>query len=173
VASRKSKPHAPAELACACAAVRRTARVVTQLYDETLREHHIEGAQFALLAMIGQSGECTQASLAERFDFDKTTISRNLRLLARKKWIAFARGEDARERRVRLTPTGRTRLDAAKPAWRAAQDRLRGAMSRRDWNAMLALFGRVTTAARAARPARSGPGVMTSSARRDRTHSGR
>jgi DNA-binding MarR family transcriptional regulator len=151
VVTRNPTPDAHAGLACACAAVRRTARAVTQLYDETLREHHIEGAQFALLAMIGQSGECTQTSLAERFDFDKTTISRNLRLLARKKWIAFARGEDARERRVRLTSIGRKRLDAAKPAWRTAQDRLRGSMTRREWDAMLALFGRVATAARSAR----------------------
>ncbi len=154
MATRKPKASefgGPGELACACAAVRRTARAVTQLYDETLRAHHIEGAQFALLAMIGQSGECTQASLAERFDFDKTTISRNMRLLARKKWIEFARGEDGRERRVRLTSGGRTRLAAAKPAWRAAQQRLRGAMNTREWDAMLALFGRVTSAARTAR----------------------
>jgi DNA-binding MarR family transcriptional regulator len=124
---------------------------VTQLYDEILRAHEIEGAQFALLAMIGKSGECAQASLAERFDFDKTTMSRNLRLLARKKWIEFVRGEDGRERRVRLTSIGRERLAAAKPGWRAAQDRLRGSMTQRDWTAMLALLGRVTNAARTAR----------------------
>jgi DNA-binding MarR family transcriptional regulator len=151
VASRKPKADTPGELACACAAARRTARAVTQLYDEILRAHHIEGAQFALLAMIGQSGACTQGSLAERFDFDKTTISRNLRLLARRKWIAFVRGDDGRERRVLLTPAGRTRLAAAKPAWRAAQERLRRSMNQHDWNAMLALFARVTTAARSAR----------------------
>ena len=156
MAASKPKLDAPAELACACAAVRRTARAVTQLYDETLRAHDIEGAQFALLAMIGQSGECTQGSLAERFDFDKTTISRNLRLLARRKWIESARGADGRERRVRLTAAGRKRLAAAKPAWRAAQERLRGSMKQREWNAMLAMLGRVTSAARAARAARSG-----------------
>ncbi len=113
MATRKHKPSefgGPGELACACAAAGRTARAVTQLYDETLRAHHIEGAQFALFAMIyqsGQSGGCTQASLAERFDLDKTTISRNMRLLARKKWIELKRGEDGRERRVRLTSAGR------------------------------------------------------------------
>ena len=139
------------ELACACAAARRTARAVTQLYDEALRAHEIEGAQFALLAMIGQSGECTQGSLAERFDFDKTTISRNLRLLTRKRWIESVQGKDRRERRVRLTSIGRNRLTAAKPAWRAAQKRLRGTMTQRDWDAMLALFGRVASAARSAR----------------------
>ncbi|HEY2850087.1 MAG TPA: MarR family transcriptional regulator [Gemmatimonadaceae bacterium] len=116
-----------------------------------LRAHQIEGAQFALLAMIGGSGACTQASLAERFDFDKTTVSRNVRLLTRRGWIAFARGEDGRERRLRLTSAGRKRLTAAKPAWRAAQDRLRGTMTQRNWDAMLALFGRVTNAARSAR----------------------
>lgn len=148
MASRKASL---VELPCACATVRRAARAVTQLYDEILRAHEIEGAQFALLAMIGKSGECAQASLAERFDFDKTTMSRNLRLLARKKWIEFVRGEDGRERRVRLTSIGRERLAAAKPGWRAAQDRLRGSMTQRDWTAMLALLGRVTNAARTAR----------------------
>lgn len=155
MASHKAKPDSTGELACACAAARRTARAVTQLYDDILRAHHIEGAQFALLTMIDKSGECTQASLAERFDFDKTTVSRNLRLLAQKKWIEFARGEDGRERRVRLTSAGRTRLAAAKPAWRAAQDRLRASMNQRDWNQMLELFGRVTKAARSARSAAS------------------
>jgi DNA-binding MarR family transcriptional regulator len=145
------RKHDVVELACACAAARRTARAVTQLYDETLRAHQIEGAQFALLMMIEKSGECTQASLGERFDFDKTTVSRNVRLLAQKKWIEFARGEDGRERRVRLTAAGAKRLAAAKPAWKAAQGRLRGAMSQSDWNEMLAMFGRVTAAARGAR----------------------
>jgi DNA-binding MarR family transcriptional regulator len=153
VATRNPTLNAHGELTCACASIRRTARAVTQLYDETLKAHHIEGAQFALLAMIGQFGECAQASLAERFDFDKTTISRNLRLLARKKWIEFARGQDGRERRVRLTSAGRKRFAAAMPAWRAAQNRLRGSMKQREWDAMLALFGRVTNAARAARSA--------------------
>jgi DNA-binding MarR family transcriptional regulator len=152
VATRKQELG---EFACACAAVRRTARAVTQLYDETLRAHDIEGAQFALLAMIGKSGECTQASLAERFDFDKTTISRNMRLLARRKWIESSRGEDGRERLVRLTAAGRKRLLAAQPAWRAAQARLRGTMKQRDWDAMLAMFGRVTEAARSARSGRA------------------
>ena len=150
-----SRKPAVDELGCACAAVRQSARAVTQLYDEILREHQVEGAQFALLAMIGKSGECAQASLAERFDFDKTTISRNLRLLARKKWIEFARGSDGRERRVRLTAAGKKRLGAAMPAWRAAQAELRGSMNQRDWDAMLALFTRVTNAARSARAGRS------------------
>lgn len=158
-----------AELACACAAVRRTARAVTKLYDETLRAHDIEGAQFALLTMIGRSGECTQASLAERFDFDKATISRNMRLLSRKKWIEPARGSDGRERRVRLTAAGRARLAAAQPAWRSAQDRLRGTMTQREWDTMLAMFARVTGAARSARSDLSaGPAAITATRFPDR-----
>src|SRR5262249_13729612 len=117
---------------------------MTQLYDGMLREHDIESTQFALLSMIGGSGESTQRSLADRFDFDKTTISRNIRLLASRKWIEFARGHDGRERRVRLTGSGRKHLAAATPAWRAAQRRLRGSMTQRDWDVMLAMLGRVT-----------------------------
>jgi DNA-binding MarR family transcriptional regulator len=147
----KALTSASGEFLCACAAARQTARALTTLYDEVLRPHDIEAAQFALLAMIDGHGECSQATLVERFDFDKSTMSRNLRLLERRKWLVFVAGSDGRERRVRLTALGGRRLAAAKPAWQHAQQRLRKAMKSQDWDAMLGGFQRVTTAAREAR----------------------
>ena len=154
-----SGPGDVEELVCACATVRRASRAVTQLYDSWLRAHGIEGPQFALLAMLDQVGECTQTVMGHRFDLDKTTLSRNLKLLMQKRWIAVGTGSDARERRVRLTPAGRRRLAAPRPAWQQAQDQLRSSMRGVDWTSMLAVLDSVTHAARRARRGNNRKGI--------------
>ena len=143
-------------IACACATIRRASRAVTQLYDSWLRDHGIEGPQFALLAMLERLGECNQTTMGQRFDLDKTTLSRNLKLLKQRGWIDLVPGTDARERRATLTPDGRRRLAAARPAWRTAQSHLRSALQGHDWDAMIAVLDGVTHAARQARRPRRG-----------------
>ena len=138
------------ELECACATVRRAARLVTQLYDRELRPH-LEAAQFALLTAIARHPDATQVLLARALGFDKTTLSRNLSLLEKKGWIEYHRLVDQRERGFRLTKAGQGRLRAAKPAWRRAQARLRSAMSSAQWDQMWQALHNVTNAANQAR----------------------
>ncbi len=158
---RKARPAATGDAStvdvvpCACATIRRASRAVTQLYDEWLREYGIEGPQFALLAMLDRLGEANQTTMGQRFDLDKTTLSRNLKLLKRKGWIETVPGADARERRVRLTAVGRRQLAAARPAWKTVQSRLRNALTEHDWDATLHVLNGITAAARRAeRPSR-------------------
>lgn len=151
---RAQRPMDNAEidlLPCACATIRRASRAVTQLYEQWLRAHGIEGPQFALLAMMERLGESNQTTMGQRFDLDKTTLSRNLKLLNQKGWIEIVPGADARERRVRLTPDGRQRLAAARPTWQKAQAQLRSALKDRDWDATLHVLNAITKAARRAR----------------------
>lgn len=136
---------------CACAAARRAARAVTQLYDRHLRESEIEGTQFALLSVLHALGPSNQAAIGRRFALDKTTLSRNLKLLRSKGWIEAAAAEDGRERRYVLSASGEKRLAAAKPAWRRAQDELRASMTAKEWDAMWKAFHVVTEAAHTAR----------------------
>jgi DNA-binding MarR family transcriptional regulator len=149
--TERSEQNAIADLPCVCATVRRAARAVTQLYDSWLRTHGIEGPQFALLAMLDQLDTCNQATMGRRLDLDKTTLSRNLKLLKRKGWIEFLPGSDARERLVNLTPAGRHRLAAARPAWLKAQQQLRLSMTAKDWDAIWTALRTVTHAAQVAR----------------------
>ena len=135
---------------CACLAVRHAARLVTQLYDEELREH-LAMPQFGLLSAIGGLPGCNQATLARALDFDKTTLSRNLKLLERNGWIAHAASQDQRERGYLLTTAGSKLLAAAKPGWKRAQRRLRNAMSATEWDAMWKTLGDISKATRQVR----------------------
>lgn len=125
-------------LPCALAATRRTARRMTQFYDACLSEAGIEAAQFALLMALDAAEDKGQAALGQMLGMDKTTLSRNLKLLRDKGWVESVRGEDARRRSVSLTPEGRARLREARPAWRRAGEELRKGMTEREWAGMWA-----------------------------------
>lgn len=126
------------ELPCALAATRRTARLMTQFYDACLSEVGIEAAQFALLMALDTTHDTGQAALAQMLGMDKTTLSRNLKLLREKGWVESAPGKDARRKNVSLTAEGKARMREAKPAWRRAGEELRRGMTEREWAAMWA-----------------------------------
>jgi DNA-binding MarR family transcriptional regulator len=151
-AARTAAGPAPAAtgIACACAAARQVARVLTQLYDSRLRGAGIEAPQFALMMALDRQGPCSQAAIGRRHAIDKTTISRNLKLLARNGWIESPVARGTRERRFTLTAAGRRRLAAARPEWRKAQQQLRAGMTAEQWDAMWRVFGAVTGAAQMA-----------------------
>src|SRR5437764_14499680 len=92
-------PEALPDFPCVCATARRAARALTQMYDAHLQPAGIEGTQFALLSVIASIGPCSQAAIGHRFALDKTTLSRNLKLLRKKGWIADVESVVARERR--------------------------------------------------------------------------
>jgi DNA-binding MarR family transcriptional regulator len=105
---------------------------------------------------LEKQGPCSQAALGRRYAIDKTTVSRNLKLLERNGWIESPPASDTRERRFTLTAAGRKRLAAAKPEWKKVQEQLRSGMTAGQWDAMWRAFRIVTRAAQTAR-SRSDP----------------
>ena len=122
--------------ACACATSRHIARLLTQLYDHFLRKAGVEAPQFALMVVIEKEERSHQSAIGLQCAMDRTTISRNLKLLERKGWIRSTKGRDRRERHVTLTRAGRKRLAAGWPEWRKAQNYLRGVMTGEEWTGM-------------------------------------
>ena len=135
-------------LACACASLRRTARVVTQLYDTELQGTGLRVTQFTLLQALEQMGAGSQGALGRLLALDATTLSRSLPPLERAGWIRAAAGRDRREVRWSLTPAGRRRLASALPAWERAQERLRTALPARYWRMLTEDLAAVGAAAR-------------------------
>ncbi|HMF54523.1 MAG TPA: MarR family winged helix-turn-helix transcriptional regulator [Edaphobacter sp.] len=134
--ARRTDDASSGGLSCALAATRRTARLMTQFYDACLAEAGIEAAQFALLMALDTAKDKGQAALGQMLGMDKTTLSRNLKVLREKGWAESVAGEDARKRCVSLTAEGQARLREAKPAWRRAGERFREEMTEGEWTAM-------------------------------------
>ncbi|MDH3474180.1 MAG: MarR family transcriptional regulator, partial [Rhodospirillales bacterium] len=63
--------------------LRRTARRLTQAYDQALRPSGLRLTQFSVLANLTRSGGLSITDLAELLAMERTTLTRNLRPLER------------------------------------------------------------------------------------------
>jgi DNA-binding MarR family transcriptional regulator len=122
---------------CNCMALRRAARRISQAYDEALAASGLRATQFAILAMLRESGGLSVNALAGRMDLDRTTMGKNLRPLERDRLIAVRVSEqDRRSRSIALTPAGEAALAKAFPLWVEAQARFEAENGRRPSRAL-------------------------------------
>jgi DNA-binding MarR family transcriptional regulator len=127
-----------------CGSFRRTSRALTQLYENALRPLGLRATQFTILQALSLAGGVTQSRLGEMLAMDSTTLTRTLQIMVREGWIAERRGEDRRERRLRLDKAGKTKFKRALPAWEKVQSRLRRQLGELAWKNLLDITHQVT-----------------------------
>jgi DNA-binding MarR family transcriptional regulator len=106
---------------CLCFAARRAARSITQLYDRHLRGSGLRATQFTLLSYLLLAGPRPVQEAAEYMGLERTTLTRNLKVLLAQGDVALNSGEDRRVKLISITPRGRAKAAAALPLWRKAQ----------------------------------------------------
>jgi len=122
---------------CACFNARKAARSVTRFYDHMLAPSGLKATQLTMLGAISISGAATMSELAELLALDKTTLTRNLRLLATAGLVAIDPGADRRARIVALKPAGTYALERALPLWREAQRRVAEHLGEARWRRLI------------------------------------
>jgi DNA-binding MarR family transcriptional regulator len=136
------------ELPCMCGGFRRTSRALTQMYEEALRPLGLRATQLTILQVLVRAGEVSQGQLGGMLAMDSTSLTRTLAIMRRAGWVAEQRGEDRRERRIRLSRAGEAKLKRAMPVWEKVQSRLRKKLGKRGWESLLQLTHHVTEIAR-------------------------
>lgn len=129
---------------CLCLHVQRAARAVARHYDEALRPAGLTNGQFSILMALNRPEPPQIGAVATLLGLDRTTLTANLKPLARRGLLKIAvDAEDKRSRRLRLMAKGRAALVAALPLWEEAQAkmqrRLKGARLGEFRAALLAL----------------------------------
>lgn len=109
---------------CHCLAARRRAREITRHYDEKLRPHGLQSTQFSILAVLGVNGPTPLGELADILGLERTSLTRSADRLEDEEWVTDGKSEDARVRLLKLTATGREKVESAYPAWKEAQDEM-------------------------------------------------
>jgi DNA-binding MarR family transcriptional regulator len=132
------------ELPCMCGNFRRTSRALTQFYEEALRSVGLRATQFTILQALSLAGEVSQGQLGEMLAMDSTSLTRTLGIMSRKGWVAEHRGEDRRERWIRLSSAGEIKLKRVLPVWEKVQSRLRRKLGQKAWRSLLELTHQVT-----------------------------
>jgi DNA-binding MarR family transcriptional regulator len=128
---------------CACFNTRKAARTVTRFYDDMLAPAGLKATQLTMLGAISISGPTRMSELAEMLALDKTTLTRNLKLLQDDGLIEIAAGDDRRVRIVALTRAGTDALELALPRWREAQRRLVEHLGEARWRGLVDTLAKI------------------------------
>ncbi len=115
--------------ACAVMNFRQVTRAVTAQFDDALRPAGLRATQLNLLVLIEGAFAVTVTELAAILAMDRTTLTRNLKLLR-------ARGLVEADR-IALTSKGRKAAAAALPLWEVAQAGIVAGLGERRWVALL------------------------------------
>ncbi|MDF3073717.1 MAG: mhqR [Alphaproteobacteria bacterium] len=107
---------------CTCFRVRRLARRVTKIYEESLAPTGISVTQYTILSMLRHVGPMSMSELSHRLGMDRTTLTRTLRPLESMGHVFNTQEADRRQRRITLSEEGRVALRTAAPAWKRAQE---------------------------------------------------
>ncbi|NWH07515.1 MAG: winged helix-turn-helix transcriptional regulator [Alphaproteobacteria bacterium] len=110
---------------CTCLRLRKTSRIVTQIYDEALAPLDLTITQFSIMAHLFELDGCAIGRLAVLLVMDSTTLTRTLKPLEARGLIeSRVSTQDKRRRALHLTPLGRSSFEKARPLWHNAQRKL-------------------------------------------------
>src|SRR5216684_5251983 len=115
--------------ACAVMNLRQAARAVTAQFDAQLQSTGLRATQLNLLMAVETGVAVTITDLAEILAMDRTTMTRNLKLLRDRGLVE--------KKRIALTARGRRSAAAALPLWESAQQQFVKSLGRRRWAALL------------------------------------
>jgi DNA-binding MarR family transcriptional regulator len=108
---------------CACNQLRRATRGITQLYEAEMAPGGLKVTQLPILVALRSEGDLSVTRLAGALSLDRTTLTRNLRVLEQRGLIrAEEDDDDARVRMVSLTPEGADVLSGALARWEEVQN---------------------------------------------------
>ncbi|MEM0929054.1 MAG: MarR family winged helix-turn-helix transcriptional regulator [Pseudomonadota bacterium] len=139
------------DVACQCLGLRaaRAARVVARQYDQALRPLGVSIGQYSVLMAVGAGAGRSISKLADALGLERTTLTRNLRVMEREHLVVLSDEGPRRTRSVSLTAKGEAMIVKAYPVWRAVQDKLMDAMGKEkgeNARALLDLVGNLDVA---------------------------
>jgi len=109
---------------CVCFNLRKSARAITQVYDNMFRSIGLRVSQLSIINSVNMIGPLTVQELADAIATDRTTIARNIKPLARDGYIKVQTGEDRRSKEIVSTAKGEAIAKKAMSIWQKYNDKI-------------------------------------------------
>lgn len=123
---------------CACANLRKAARIVTQSYEKQMKCTGLKVTQYYMLVNIAHHKEISISSLGEAMLLDQTTITRNVNILKENGYVNITKDkDDSRTKSIQLTDIGSAKLEEATPIWLQIQEKAEDAMGKESYKDLL------------------------------------
>lgn len=129
---------------CLCRKAKMADRVITRAYDDALRPAGLRITQFTLLVAVGYGMPSSIRELADWLAMERTTLTRNLKLLEKEGLLKTRQGVHHKSRMTELTPSGKARLELAYPLWQSVQDIYRNGLGDEGWPATHDVLSKLT-----------------------------
>jgi len=110
---------------CLAGRLRMLNRVVTNIYDDAFRPLGVKVSQLSILVAAAKLGLARPAEVCQILQLDTSTLSRNVERMRARGWLEAVDDEDGRAQPFRLSSEGRKLLEQARPAWEAAQKKVK------------------------------------------------
>jgi len=107
-------------------------RALARRYDKVLKPFDVSVIQFTVLMTVRNSQGVSVNGMAGRIFMDRTTLLRNLDVLARRDLVSASRPEKGNIKNYRLTNAGDALLDELIPRWHQAQAEIRTLLKGND-----------------------------------------
>lgn len=125
---------------CYCTNLRKCANAASVFYDRALDSAGLTIAQYYLLINLSRMGTANITHWAQRVGLDRSTMTRNVKLLQSRDLIESAQGHG---KTFTLSQQGKEMLDRAVPLWEEAQRQVEEILGEEDAQALLRICGKL------------------------------
>ena len=99
-------------------------RAMTRAYDEAFRPLGIKFSQMNILMYVTLNGPIQPSEVADGLSLEKSTLSRNVKILESNGWLKTLPGDSAKTQTLQITREGAALVTQVMPRWRGVQDEL-------------------------------------------------
>ena len=123
----------PYKSACYCTNLRRSANIISNFYDTSLKNAGLTVAQYYLLTNLSRLGSANITHWAEYVGLDRSTMVRNIKLLQARNFVEMLEGHG---KVFALSSEGKQVLALAAPLWQKAQEQIEAVLGKDDTTAV-------------------------------------
>lgn len=109
---------------CYCITLCRAANAITAYYDEGLQSTGMTTKQFSLLLHLSRLEEASTGELADYVNLERSTVTRNLKILVEQGWVYDKAEPGKRNHRYAVTEAGQQKIEEADVIWEQLQENL-------------------------------------------------
>lgn len=110
---------------CYCMTINRAGNAIIDFYDEALSNAGITTKQYSLLLRLSRLEQANIVELAEYVNLERSTVTRNLKILISKGWICDIAEKNKRSHKYIVTEKGKEQIKKTEIYWEKCQKEIK------------------------------------------------
>lgn len=129
---------------CINAKVRKLHRILNNVYQARINPLGLRGSMLSILFIIGKNKGVNQKQIAEMLVLDQSTVSRDIKKLAKKGWVNISKGDDTRATKLSISTSGFELLEEVSPIWEKTHKQMEALLGEHNINQINNLIAAVS-----------------------------